>query len=170
MMTQAIELLLMDEGQYEKYLEADLPRYAAENVRAGFWSEAEALGKAKETYARYLPQGIETPGQYLYLIRNRDEGQEVGIVWIGAQPGEVARAGFIYNLYIEEGFRRRGYARATMLAIEGVACEMGWSSLGLHVFGHNRAARDLYESLGYEVRSMNMIKSIEQASEGTAPG
>ena len=168
MTTPAIELHPMNKEQYEAYLKADLPRYAAENVRAGYWSEADAPAKAKETYARYLPQGIDTPGQHLYVIRNQDEGQEVGIVWIGAQPGREASAGFIYNLYIEEGFRRRGYARATMRAIEEVARAMGWSSLGLHVFGHNRAARDLYESLGYEVRSMNMIKSIEEASEVSA--
>jgi ribosomal protein S18 acetylase RimI-like enzyme len=164
MQTPTVLLVPMNQGQYEQYLEQDLPRYAAENVRAGYWSEKDAPAKAKETYGRFLPQGIETPGQYLYLIRSREDGRDVGMIWIGVQPGGVEEAGFVYNLYIEQGYRRKGFARAAMLAIEDKAHELGWTSLGLHVFGHNHAARELYESLGYEVRSSNMIKQVNSAS------
>ena len=158
-MTPQIELIPMTREQYLDYLEADRPRYAAENVRAGFWSEAEASHRAKETYDRFLPEGIETPGQHLYTIHNQDN-EEVGMIWLGAQPGGLEASGFVYNLYIEEGFRRQGYGRAAMIAAEEQARGLGWTSLALHVFGHNRPARELYESLGYEIRSMNMIKQL----------
>ena len=158
-MPPQIKLHPMSQEQYFFYLKADLPRYAAENVQAGFWSETEALVRAKETYDRFLPHGVETPGQHLYMICNQYE-EEIGMIWIGTQPGGVKASGFVYNLYIEEGFRRQGYGRAAMVAAEEQARELGWTSLALHVFGHNQAARKLYESLGYEVRSMNMVKQL----------
>ena len=131
-------------------------------MQAGFWPEPDALQRAQESFDRFLPQGVETPGQYMFSIHDFSVGIDVGMVWIGAQPGGAVQAGFIYNLYIDEPYRRRGYARQAMLQIEQQARKLGCTSLGLHVFAYNSAARKLYVSLGYDVRSMNKIKSIEQ--------
>jgi RimJ/RimL family protein N-acetyltransferase len=156
-----IRLEPMTREQCQAFLEADIPRYAAENVAAGFWPEEGALHRAQEAFDRFLPMGVDTPGHHLFVIREVEAGMDVGIAWIGSQPGGVDEAGFIYNLYIDEPYRRRGYARQAMLKIEQEAKHLGWTSLGLHVFGHNTPARELYASLGYEVRSMNMTKAIE---------
>jgi ribosomal protein S18 acetylase RimI-like enzyme len=47
-----------------------------------------------------------------------------------------------------------------MVAAERIAREEGWTELGLHVFGSNERARLLYESLGYQVVSITMAKTL----------
>ena len=156
-----VRLVPMTAEQFRAFLEADIPRYAAENVAAGYWPEEGALQRAQESFDRFLPQGVDTPDHHLFVIRAVEAAMDVGMAWIGSQPGGVEGAGFVYNIYIEEPFRRKGYARQTMLQIEQEAKRLGWTILGLHVFGHNAPARELYASLGYEVRSMNMTKAID---------
>ena len=40
------------------------------------------------------------------------------------------------------------------------ARELDLKSIGLHVFAYNKVAKNLYESMGYEVSSLNMIKKL----------
>jgi RimJ/RimL family protein N-acetyltransferase len=48
-----------------------------------------------------------------------------------------------------------------MLLMEEKAREFGIQKIGLHVFPYNDVARRLYEGIGYEVSSLNMIKRLE---------
>src|SRR5256885_13290165 len=54
------------------------------------------------------------------------------------------------SIEVDSQFRRRGYAMQAMLRLEDEARGMGLGSIGLHVFGHNTAARPLYEKLRSE--------------------
>jgi hypothetical protein len=56
---------------------------------------------------------------------------------------------FLYDIELAPATRGRGLGRATMLAAEDAARELGADRIRLNVFGHNTAARRLYESLGY---------------------
>lgn len=48
-----------------------------------------------------------------------------------------------------------------MIEIETIARqELGMKKIGLHVFGHNKVARGLYEKLGYETTNVVMAKTI----------
>jgi len=156
-----IRLLPMTPEQLSTFLEEDIPRYAADNMQAGFLPESDALQRAQESFDRFLPKGVETPGQYLFLIHDTEASLNVGMVWVGAQPDGAEHLGFIYNLYIAERYRRRGFARQAVLHVEQHARQLGWTSLGLHVFGDNAPARKPYASPGYEVLSMNIFKAIE---------
>jgi ribosomal protein S18 acetylase RimI-like enzyme len=62
---------------------------------------------------------------------------------------------------MDEALRGKGYGKQTMLAIEEKARELGLRSIGLHVFAHNAVAKGLYEKIGYEVKSLNMVKELE---------
>lgn len=48
-----------------------------------------------------------------------------------------------------------------MLLIEEKGGELGLRQIGLHVFAKNKVACHLYESLGYEVKSLNMTKDLD---------
>jgi ribosomal protein S18 acetylase RimI-like enzyme len=48
-----------------------------------------------------------------------------------------------------------------MKAIEIIAKQLGLTRLGLHVFGHNEIARNLYETLEYRETNIRMEKSLE---------
>ena len=84
----------------------------------------------------------------------------VGLIWLRANTDRPTPSGFIFGLRIDEKFRGRGYGKQAMLLIEEKAREPGLKSIGLHVFGVNTVAQNLYEGSGYEITSLNMQKPL----------
>ena len=152
------KLLPMTQPEYEAFLERLVPEYAVDNVRAGYWSEGEALEKSRDAFERNLPQGLQTENHLLYTVHNGENA--VGMVWMRVDLKSPTKSGFIFELYVNEKFRGKGYGRQAMLLIEEKARELGLKSIGLHVFAVNTVARKLYESVGYEVSSLNMTKKL----------
>jgi ribosomal protein S18 acetylase RimI-like enzyme len=148
----------MTQPEYDAFLARTIPEYAADNVRAGYWAEAEALERSRNEFARLLPQGLQTPEHYLYTV-HADE-VPVGMVWLKANLDRPTKSGFIFELYINESQRGQGFGKQAMLLIEEQARELGLQSLGLHVFAVNAVARKLYETVGYETSSLNMTKKL----------
>lgn len=148
----------MTQPEFEAFLEQEIPEYAADNVRAGYWAESESLQKARESFDRLLPQGLQSKDHYLYSIHNGDNA--VGVIWMRANMDSPTKSGFIFDLRVDEKFRGKGYGKQAMILIEEKARELGLQSIGLHVFAYNRVARNLYEGIGYETSSLNMIKKL----------
>ncbi len=155
-----VRLEPMTQAEFEAFDEHDIREYAAAEVQGGFWSEADALDKAREAHRRLLPDGPRTKDHFLYTIRDPESGAAVGVLWMMADRSSAKPAGFIYDIEIHEPYRRHGYARQAMLELEKVAHQMGLQQLALHVFAYNTGARQLYESLGYSVASLNMLKDL----------
>jgi len=156
-----VRLVLMLESDLVSYLEIIIPNYAAENVKAGYWSEEEALGKSRDAISNLLPEGVNSKNQHLYKIEDVKSGQRVGIIWLNARADAPHPSGFIYDVEVNEEFCGKGYGKQAMLAIEEKARELGLKSIGLHVFAHNVVAKGLYEKIGYEIKSLNMTKAID---------
>ena len=153
-----IRLIPMTESEFEAYLEQTIPDYAAENVRAGYWSEEEAPERARQAYMNLLPQGIKTENNYLFIVQLEESGEKIGMIWM---KHETPRPhGFVFDISLEETQRGKGYGKQTMLVLEEFARELGLETIGLHVFTHNTAAMKLYQGLGYEVTSQNMVKKL----------
>ncbi len=87
-------------------------------------------------------------------------GEKVGHIWFTKMTYGGQTFAFVYDLIIFDEFRRRGYGEATMRALEEKVREQGLDSIGLHVFGHNHAAKALYEKIGYEITDLNMQKKL----------
>ncbi len=155
-----VSLQPMSEKEFALFLERAIPTYAAEKVKSGAWDPADALERSRAEHAALLPQGVATPGHYLYTVRQKDCGPAVGDIWLAVDQGAPVRAGFIYDLFIEDPYRRQGLASQAMLALETEARTLGLGSLALHVFGHNVGARALYEKLGYKITDLNMTKPL----------
>ena len=155
-----IRLVPMTQAEFQSFEEHDIREYAAEEVRAGFWSEAESLEKARRAHALLLPDGLATKDHFLYTIRESEHDAAVGVLWLMVSRESAKPSGFIYDIEIDEPYRRQGYARAAVLELERLARQMDLRQLGLHVFAHNTGARALYESLGYEVASLNLLKDL----------
>ncbi|OMF37366.1 hypothetical protein BK136_30515, partial [Paenibacillus amylolyticus] len=51
---------------YASFRIRSIKDFAEEKVEAGTWAEEEAQQLAEESYERYLPEGLNTPGAYLY--------------------------------------------------------------------------------------------------------
>jgi ribosomal protein S18 acetylase RimI-like enzyme len=147
----------MTQIEFEEFLERSIPEYAADHVRAGNWTESESLEKSRKEFEELLPQGLKTEDNFLYTLF--DGGQAVGMTWIKAKT-HPSKSGFIYDVFVEEKFRGKGYGKSLMLLLEEKAREMGLKSLELHVFGSNTVARKLYETIGYETTNVLMSKKL----------
>ena len=149
----------LDEGQFAAFIETAVADYAADKVSSGQWAEAQSLELSRKNFEELLPQGLDTPENYLFDVLD-DQGASVGTLWIGVKEYAGERAAYIYDIWISPPFRRRGHAKRALLAAEEEARKLGFSGIGLHVFGHNSGARALYEALGYCATNINMFKTL----------
>ena len=79
-------------------------------------------------------------------------GKPVGyiILTIGFSFEFNGHDAFIDELYVDEGYRRRGYGRAAIAHLERKAREMGVNAVHLEVDLGNDPAHELYRRGGYE--------------------
>jgi ribosomal protein S18 acetylase RimI-like enzyme len=152
------KLVPMTQSELEVFLERTIPEYAEDKVRAGHWAESEALERSRKEFADELPQGLQTRNNYLYTLYDGDNA--VGLIWMRANVDRPTNDGFILELYVEENYRGKGYGKQIMLLIEEKARGLGLKAIGLHVFGSNKIAQNLYKAVGYEVTSVNMSKTL----------
>ena len=149
----------MPQPEFDEYLKRLIPEYAADNVRAGYWDESEALERSRQQIKSLLPQVLQTKDHYIFFSVY-DGDQKVGMIWLKANVDRPGRDGFIFDVIVDERFCGKGYGKQVM-ALEEKALELGLKSIGLHVFAYNTVAKKLYESVGYEVTSLNMVKKLD---------
>ena len=156
-----ITLRRMNDIEFQSFLADSIQSYAVDKIRSGNWSDEEADRRSREEHTRLLSDGLETPNHFLYTIEF--DQQPVGRIWLTSDAKTAGGAGFIYDLYIEEGLRGQGLATQALRLLEEEAVGLGLSRLSLHVFGFNKAAIALYKKLGYKVTNLNMSKDINAA-------
>ena len=151
----------MTSAEFEAFRSRLVREYAAEHVRAGNWTADEAEARSAEQTAELLPQGVETPGMLL-LMAETAGGEPVGHLWLALERRRGFPGAWIYAIEIAPDRRGKGYGRALLLAAEQATARRGVGTIGLNVFGPNTAARNLYESAGYEIASLQMHKELPQ--------
>jgi ribosomal protein S18 acetylase RimI-like enzyme len=160
-----VGLVEMSEAAFREYRVKLSRDYAQDKVRAGVWSAEEAEDRAARELEELLPEGTATKGHFLYAVRDESIQATVGNLWLAVLDSSVGRSVWVYDIVIHEQFRRRGYGAITLGLLEEKARELGAGSVGLHVFGHNDAARALYEKSEYGTTSIVMSKRLD-AEEG----
>ena len=158
--TEGVALIEMDEASYREYRGSLVLDYAADKVRAGAWSPDEAEERSASELNGLLPDGPATPDHYLYSVEDRSIPAEIGILWISPRDSGVGRSVWVYDIVVHEKFRRRGYASRILHLAEDRARELDADKIELHVFGHNHAARTLYEKTGYRPTDITMSKPL----------
>jgi ribosomal protein S18 acetylase RimI-like enzyme len=148
----------MTAAEYDTWIEDTTVWYAEERAAATGMPPDVSLEKARAQIATLLPDGQATTGMYLLVVVD-DTDAEVGILWLGPHPDRPETL-YVWDVSIDEQFRGRGFGRAAMLAGEDVARDAGAIAIGLNVFGANTTARRLYDSLGYDVTSQQMLKKL----------
>ncbi len=150
----------MTEDEYLVFLEKSIPEFAADKVASGQWQASEALALSRQGYAELLPQGITTPDHHLYTVRDPATGSKVGVLWFGEQERGGKKVAFVYDIVIDAEHQRKGHASRAFTAMEAEVRRRGLAGIGLHVFGHNAAARALYARLGYTETNIQMFKPL----------
>lgn len=156
---RVVSLEPMSPDAWEAWKAASIRGYAAEKVTAGTWPADGAHERAVAEFGELLPAGQSTPGHEFRAIVADGVGQ-VGVIWL-APLKEIGRgSAFIYDIVIDEEQRGHGYGRAAMEALEPLVRSLGYDRIGLHVFGHNAVARNLYRAVGYLETDVMMEKRL----------
>jgi len=154
-----LTLRSMTDTEYAAFLGRLLPSYAADIAEAKGLSAEAARADASKQLDELLADGTNTSGQLLYTAVDDDEA--VGVLWLSTAAPSGTPAGWVYDIEVDESQRGKGYGRQIMLLAEQECRRHGLGSLRLHVFGSNLVARQLYESLGYEITSQTMAKRLD---------
>jgi len=156
-------LVPMTPAAFERYLAYAVSNYADVNIASGRWKREDAMSLSKAAFTELLPDGLKTPGHYLYEIKAPSDSRTVGDLWAGEMHKNGMTTAFVYEIRILPEFRRQGHATRAMKALEPIVRALGYPSIGLHVFGYNLEAQALYRKLGYSVMDMNMFKPLGKA-------
>ena len=155
-----VDLVQVNDEEFEAFLERSVRNYASEKVKAGNWPREGAFERSSEEFGRLLPDGRKTPDNYIFKIVDNESGMIVGNLWVAVNlKGELPGA-YIFDIYVDEEYRGKGYGRATMMELEKVVKGFGYNRISLQVFGHNKIAFSLYESCGYGITNIVMSKTI----------
>src|SRR5215203_2748622 len=129
----------MSDEEYAEFHERSEASYAAEIAASRAVSLLEARRQAAEDHERLLPEGVRTPGHYLWTAY---EGEApVGDLWLHVETKPDGLHAFGYGIEVRPELRRRGYGRAITAAAEQKCRELNVVSVGLTVFGPTRRLR-----------------------------
>lgn len=149
----------MSPTAWDAWHDNSVREYAVEKVRAGTWTADEAQARSEAEFEKLLPFGLATPGHELRSIVT-DTGEVVGTLWFAPLREIGSGECFIYDIVVNESARGHGYGRAAMMALEPLAKALGYDRIGLHVFGDNKVARELYRTSGYVETDVMMRKTL----------
>jgi ribosomal protein S18 acetylase RimI-like enzyme len=153
-------LVPMSTEAFAQYVEAATAGYAEDMVASGRWPGEGALARSVADLWESLPQGLDTPDNYLFEIRDPDSGSSVGFLCFSIQNKGGFPSAFVFDIEVRPEFRRQGYATAALGELERLVRDMGLTGIALHVFRDNAAAQRLYRALGYDVTGVNMLKQL----------
>jgi ribosomal protein S18 acetylase RimI-like enzyme len=110
----------------------------------------------QSTVDRYF--SAETP---LWFVTTSNS-TKVACLWLGIAIDQVTgiRHPNIFTIYVDPDYRRQGIGRALMGHAEVWAKAQGYTQIGLQVFIDNQPAIDLYQQLGYQPRSISMMREL----------
>jgi ribosomal protein S18 acetylase RimI-like enzyme len=151
-----VRLEQMQQEDFEPYIERDIREYAEGHVKNGNWSAEEALERSRKEHQQLLPDGLETKDQYLFSIIDASD-HKLGILWVNIENGRA----FIYDFRIDEAQRGKGYGKGALMALDEKLKSMNVESVGLHVFGDNVTAQELYKKMGYQITGIHMKKVLK---------
>jgi ribosomal protein S18 acetylase RimI-like enzyme len=154
------ELVPMRGEEFEAFLASSAAAYADDNVKSGRWLREGSHARALEDLKASLPQGVDTPNNYLFEILGSPKNIVVGYIWCAIQDNYGQRSAFVYDVEIKPEFRRQGLATEAFEAIQDHVVALGIESIGLHVFAFNEPAIALYRKLGFQVTGVNMQKKL----------
>lgn len=158
----SIALEIITDDDFKNYLNFQIQEYAKEKIKSGNWSEKDALDLFRKSFLNFLPEGRDTKGHTIMTIVDSNSHEKVGVLWVEWTNKEYYTT-FIWDIIIYENFRRKGFGSSALKQLENLCKEKGSSSICLHVFGHNRSAIAMYNSLGYYPTNVIMKKELERA-------
>lgn len=153
-----IDVSPMTAPRFTRFAAASEEGFAHDLVESGRYAPDDAAAESHRQMVAELPDGLDTEGQELFTASV--DGVEVGILWFGMRERDGHPHAFILDIEVAADQRRKGYGRELMHAAEREARRLGADSIGLHVFGFNTGAVELYERLGYRRTEESLLRDL----------
>lgn len=152
------KLIPITKEKFKLWLSRQTEAYIQDKMKANGYTRTEAEEICHKQMKELLPNGMESKDQHIFEI---DDGmQTLGFLWFAVIGAENNRRAFVYDIVIEKEFQGKGFGKTAMKLLEAEVLKLGLNRIGLHVFGHNHIARNLYDSLGYEIQDLVLEKKI----------
>ena len=136
--------------QIRAYLESDEPEVV------GLWQRVFPDDPPRNEPKRVVERKLAVQRE-LFLV-GVFQGRVIGTV-LGGYDGF---RGWVYHLAVDPEFRRRGFGRELMLAVEELLHARGCPKLNLQVRARNSEVVSFYKSLGYSIEDhVSMGKVLE---------
>ena len=159
MLLNTITLQPMQKSEFANYLKTSIPNYAEEKQRGENLTAEQAMKVANDSFDKLLPQGLETPDQFLFTVVD-EKKTAIGTLWFAKKSDGGKPHAWIFDIVLEPAARGKGYGKQLMTLLETEVKKVGLKSIGLHVFGHNTVAASLYEKSGFSVTNKIMRKEL----------
>jgi GNAT superfamily N-acetyltransferase len=119
----------------------------------------EIVGGEERTLSTFFDA---PPAGSALFIADSEQGSRLGFSYLERLLDYFTQAehGHVGILVVTEEAAGRGVGGALMRAAEAWAREQGYRKLTLNVFEGNRAARAMYEHLGYEAETVRYVKML----------
>ena len=157
-----VKLVPMEQENFKIFLERGIREYAEDHVRNGNWSAEEALERSRKEFEQLLPDGVNSRDQFLYSIVDETDSIKIGLLWVQVKDQRA----FIYDFFIDEAFRVKGYGKLALIALDKELMSRNVESVALHVFGDNVTAQELYKKMVFQINGIQMKKVLGKT--GTA--
>ena len=155
-----ITLEPLQQEDVEGFLESEIRAYAEDHVRNGNWPAEGFLERSREEFEALLPDGVQSKNQNLWSIVDEEENTKIGVLWVQVRD----RKAFIFDFVIDEAFRGKGYGKQALAVMDEKLRAMNVEPVGLHVFGEDLGAQELYKKMGYQITGIHMKKELQTDS------
>ncbi len=111
----------------------------------------------------------------IFVVKH-ESGALIGHIWISnrgsSEPWDFASdPAWIFDIHVDKEFRKRGIGKELIRQAELWAKKTGFEKLGLHVFGHNENAINMYMSTGFcdiNYYTQKTIKQVKNDKKGVS--
>lgn len=156
-----VRLRPMTKEEFAAWLPWAIEDYAGEDVEHKRVEPGRARDNMTAFLGSALARGPRTEGHHLSIVEDAATGERVGYTWWGERDLDAGPAAWVYDVYIDEPHRGKGYGRGLMEAVEAQVREAGLARMELHVWVDNDRAIQLYRSLGFVPAGMEMFKPLD---------
>lgn len=141
-------------AEFAVYLLGVVEKYARDLGDNHGYSLSVGRDNAARIMHDYLPDGHETVDHRLWCIVR--DAELVGYLWVSLRDRPQA---YICDFSILPPWRRRGYGRAALTALDSELAAAGCTEVALRVAANNPHARALYESNAFHLTGYTMAAS-----------